>query len=101
MSRPGRRDCPKPEQDRNKLGACGVLSPELNGEGETMLLRIVSMLTKLARRGHELREEPARYEMHDYDYDDSDNGEDREPHHTLHTDRVRLPPHQASELRVG
>jgi len=39
-----------------------------------MLLRIVSMLTKLARRDHELREEPARYGVDDYDNDnDNDN----------------------------
>jgi len=36
-------------------------------EGKTILLRIVSMLTKLARRDHELREEPARYGVDDYD----------------------------------
>ena len=51
------------------LEACHVFSPELNGEGKTMLLSIVSMLTKLAQRDHELREEPAGYGDYDYDYD--------------------------------
>jgi len=56
------------------LEACHVLSPDQNAEAKTMLLRIVSMLTKLARRNHELREEPARYGMDDYDNDnDNDN----------------------------
>jgi len=52
-----------------------VFSADLNGEGKTMLLRIVSMLTKLARRDHELREEPARYGVDDYD---NDNEEERD-----------------------
>ncbi len=57
------------------LEACHVLAPEHNVQGKTMLLRIVSMLTKLAQRGHELREEPAVYS--DYDNDnDNDNEED-------------------------
>jgi len=56
------------------LEACHVLSPDQNAEAKTMLLRIVSMLTKLARRDHELREEPARYGVDDYDNDnDNDN----------------------------
>jgi len=42
-----------------------------------MLFRIVSMLTKLARRDHELHEDPARYGVHDHDYD-YDNGNDDE-----------------------
>ncbi|HKL27106.1 MAG TPA: four helix bundle protein [Desulfuromonadales bacterium] len=54
------------------LEACHVLSPDQNAEAKTMLLRIVSMLTKLARRDHELREEPARYGVDDYD-NDNDN----------------------------
>ena len=56
------------------LEACHVLSPDQNTEAKTMLLRIVSMLTKLARRDHELGEEPARYGVDDYDNDnDNDN----------------------------
>jgi hypothetical protein len=59
------------------LEACQVLAREQNVQGKTMLLRIVSMLTKLARRRHELREEPAVYG--DYDNDnDNGNEEDRE-----------------------
>ena len=53
-----------------------MLSPEQNGRGKAMLLRIVSMRTKLGRRNHELREEPARYGDHDYD-NDNENEEDR------------------------
>ena len=60
------------------LKACQVLSPEQNLQGKTMLLRIVSMLTKLGRRNHELREEPARYGGHDYD-NDNDNEEEAKP----------------------
>ena len=47
------------------LEACQVLSPARSLEGKMMLLRIVSMVTRLAQRDHELREEPARYG--DYD----------------------------------
>jgi hypothetical protein len=36
-----------------------------------MLIRIVSMLTKLGQRNHEVRENPDRYDHHDYD---NDNG---------------------------
>jgi len=43
-----------------------------------MLLRIVSMLTKLARRDHELHEEPARYGVHDHDYDNDNDDEEEE-----------------------
>ena len=59
------------------LEAWQVLSPERSRQGKTMLLRIVSMLTKLGRRNHELREEPAVYGDHDYD-NDNDNEEDGE-----------------------
>jgi hypothetical protein len=56
-----------------------------------MLLRIVSMLTKLAQRGHELREESAVYGdyEHDYDYDndnDNDNEEDEKSQPSHATD---------------
>ena len=55
--------------------ACHVPAREHDVPARTRLLRIVSMLTKLAQRGHELREEPAAYG--DYDYDnDNDNEED-------------------------
>jgi hypothetical protein len=61
------------------LEACQGHNPERNGEGKRMLLRIVSMLTRLARRDHELRGEPARYGVHDHDYDyDYDNDNDNE-----------------------
>ena len=63
------------------LEACQVLSPDRNHHGKTMLLRIVSMLTKLARRNHELREEPAVYGDHGHDYD-NDNDEDGEAQRT-------------------
>ena len=44
-----------------------------------MLPPIVSMLTKLARRDHELHEDPARYGVHDHDYDyDNDNDDEEE-----------------------
>ncbi len=60
--------------------ACQVLSAEKSDRGKTMLVRIVSMLTKLSRCSHELREESTRYGDHDYDNDyDNDNGEDRKP----------------------
>jgi hypothetical protein len=40
-----------------------------------MLIRIVSMLTKLGRRNHEVRENPDRYHDHvDYDNDNDDKG---------------------------
>ncbi len=55
------------------LDACQVLNVEQNRRGKTMLLRIVSRLTKLARRGHELREEPAVYGDYDYDYDNAEH----------------------------
>ncbi len=38
-----------------------MLGPEQNREGKAMLQRIVSMLTKLGRRSHELREDRAAY----------------------------------------
>jgi four helix bundle protein len=56
------------------LEACQVLSPGQNRHGKTMLLRIVSMLTKLGQRNHELREDSAVYGDCDYD-NDNDNEE--------------------------
>ncbi len=64
------------------LQGCRALSPEQNREGKKMLLRIVSMLTKLARRDHELREEPAGYGYQDYD-----NGA-ANPNQRLHKDAL-------------
>jgi len=61
------------------LAACQVLSAESNEQGKTMLLRVVSMLTKLCRQDHELREEPFAW-GNDYDNDndnDNDNVEER------------------------
>ncbi len=48
-----------------------------------MLIRIVSMLTKLGQRNHEVRESPGRYDHLDYDNDndndaDNDNGQWRQ-----------------------
>lgn len=44
-----------------------------------MLLRVVSMVTKLGRRNHELREERVVCGDYDYDYDcDTDNEETEE-----------------------
>jgi hypothetical protein len=57
------------------LEACGVLTAAENAQGKTMLIRIVSMLTKLGMRNHEVRENPGRYEGLDYENDyDNDNG---------------------------
>ena len=44
-------------------------------------LRIVSMLTKLAQRGHELREEPAAYG--DYDNDNDNDNEEETAHNRV------------------
>jgi four helix bundle protein len=41
------------------LEVCGALSAEENTEAKAVLDRIVAMLTKLGRRGHAVREEPA------------------------------------------
>ena len=63
------------------LEACQVLSGERNAQGKAMLNRLVSMLTKLGRRDHELRDESTVYGVSDYDYDndnDNDNEENRE-----------------------
>ena len=44
-----------------------------------MLIRIVSMLTKLGQQNHEVRENPGRYDHLDSDSDsDSDNDNDNE-----------------------
>ncbi len=59
------------------LEACEVLTADRNEQGKTMLIRIVSMLTKLGRRNREVREYPGRYENSDYD-NDNDNDNDNE-----------------------
>ena len=51
------------------LQACDGLTADQNVQGKTMLVRIVSMLTKLARRNHEVREDSGRYDYSDYDKD--------------------------------
>ena len=66
------------------LEACHVLACEHNVQGKTMLLRIVSMLTKLAQRGHELREEPAAYGDCDCDYDNDNDNEEESAHNRMH-----------------
>jgi four helix bundle protein len=61
------------------LAACHVIGVEQNDYGKKMLVRIVSMLTKLGRRKHELREAVARYGDNDNDYDfDNDNDKDND-----------------------
>ncbi len=42
-----------------------------------MLIRIVSMLTKLGQRNHEVRENPGRYDNLDYDNDNDDGTKER------------------------
>ena len=51
------------------LQACEVLTTAHNTQGKTMFIRIVSMLTKLGRRNHEVRENPVPYGKFDYDND--------------------------------
>ena len=61
------------------LEACQVLGSERNVQGKAMLIRLVSMLTKLGRRNHELREEETLCGDYDNDYDnDKDNDNDNE-----------------------
>jgi four helix bundle protein len=60
------------------LAACQVIGVDQNSHGKAMLVRIVSMLTKLGQRNHELREEIAPYG--DYDFDnDNDNEMESQP----------------------
>jgi four helix bundle protein len=51
------------------LEACAVLSVARNAQGKTMSTRIVSMLTKLGRRNHEVREVTVSYSGFDCDND--------------------------------
>ncbi len=46
-----------------------TLTPELNKEGKSMLLRIVSMLTKLGHRKCYIQEQAAEYSDNDFDND--------------------------------
>jgi four helix bundle protein len=55
------------------LEACGVISHETNQHGKQMLVRIVSMLTKLGQAAHGLRESTAAYGSFD---DDNDHDHD-------------------------
>ena len=66
------------------LEACEVLTPEQNTEGKAMLMRIVSMLTRLGQRYHETREDSVAYGDYDHDYD-NDNEEGRRERPTRHS----------------
>ena len=55
------------------LEACEVLAAAQNAQGKAMLTRIVSMLTKLGQRNHEVRENSGPYDSFD-----NDNGKDNE-----------------------
>jgi hypothetical protein len=60
-----------------------ALSVARNAQGKTMSTRIVSMLTKLGRRNHEVREVTVSYSGFDYGNDndcdnDNDNDHDNE-----------------------
>jgi four helix bundle protein len=61
------------------LKACRALSVEQNHQGKAMLTRIVSMLTKLGQRNHEMREDSGFYSEFDNDNDNEmDNHDDHE-----------------------
>jgi len=49
------------------LEACEVLAAAQNAQGKAMLTRIVSMLTKLGQRNHEVRENSGPYDRFDND----------------------------------
>jgi four helix bundle protein len=56
------------------LEACEALAAAQNAQGKAMLTRIVSMLTKLGQRNHEVRENSGPYDTFDNDNDnDNDN----------------------------
>ena len=57
------------------LEVCGVIGVNENEEGKAMLVRIVSMLTKLGKRDYDVREDSAPYGEHD---NDNDNDHDHE-----------------------
>jgi four helix bundle protein len=54
------------------LKACEVLAVAQDKQGKTMLIRIVSMLTQLGRREHEIRETSV-FDGDDDDDNDNDN----------------------------
>jgi four helix bundle protein len=51
------------------LEACEVVTAAQSAQGKTMLIRIVSMLTKLGQRNDEVRESAGGYDEFDYDND--------------------------------
>jgi len=55
------------------LAACDVLIGDENRKGKAMLVRVVSMLTKLGRYKPQMREDPAPYGRCDYDNDNEKN----------------------------
>ncbi len=61
------------------LKACRALSVEQNHQGKAMLTRIVSMLTKLGQRNHEMREDSGVYSEFD-NYNDNDNDNEMDNH---------------------
>jgi four helix bundle protein len=68
------------------LEACGVLAANDSEVGKAMLVRIVSMLTKLGKRDYGVREDLAPYGdlEHDHDHDndnDNDHGHEHEHEH--------------------
>ncbi|HDR15202.1 MAG TPA: four helix bundle protein [Desulfobacteraceae bacterium] len=66
------------------LAACDVLNDDENHKGKAMLVRIVSMLTKLGRYKPRMREDPAPYGRCDYDNDnDNDNDNQEKPRHEI------------------
>ena len=59
------------------LESCQALAADQNTQGKGMLIRIVSMLTKLGQRRHEVREGAGGFGNFDYDNDnDSESGSD-------------------------
>jgi len=60
------------------LEACRVLGSERNVQGKAMLIRLVSMLTKLGRRNHELREEETLYGDNDNDNEEGGKSQQTE-----------------------
>ncbi len=67
------------------LEACEQLPSEKNKDGKAILIRVVSMLTRLGQLNHEIRDVSKQYCSVDYD-NDNDNGEEAEPAND------RLPP---------
>ena len=56
------------------LESCQALTADRNTQGKAMLTRIVSMLTKLAQRRHEVREDSGAYDKFDNDNEVQDRG---------------------------